>query len=65
MTIKLTEESIDEIVVYALKKQITSIKKDLALLKKIKNPGAYKQDDIQYYTKCLEALSFVFKHYTP
>lgn len=59
VTMEVPDEFIDSIVEEALTSSYHSTKKELARLKKIKNPADYQQEDIKDMTEYLAALEIV------
>jgi hypothetical protein len=63
--IEIDFETAERITVAEMLEQYNIIKDEIKIQKDIKNPEKYQEEDLEYNIKFLDAVTLVYKHYTP
>ena len=63
--IEIDLDTADRIIVAAMLEQYNTIKLEIKIQKDIENPEKYQGEDLEYNIKLLDAVTLVYKHYTP
>ena len=63
--IEIDPETVDRIIIAEMLEQYNTLKHEIKIQKDIKNPEKYQGEDLEYNIKLLDAVTLVYKHYTP
>jgi hypothetical protein len=63
--IEIDFETAERIIIAEMFEQYNTIKLEIKIQKDIKNPEKYQEEDLEYNIKLLDAVTLIYKHYTP